>query len=34
MAGAPGRNGLYCNAHARIVLKNAKANGLRILDRC
>jgi hypothetical protein len=29
----PGRNGLYCNAHARIALKSAKANGLRILDR-
>ena len=29
----PGRNGLYCNAHARTALKSAKANGLRILDR-
>jgi len=29
----PGRNGCYCNAHARTALKSAKANGLRILDR-
>ncbi len=29
----PGRNGCYCNMHARTALKNAKANGLRILDR-
>jgi len=29
----PGRNGLYCNAHARLALKKAKADGLRILDR-
>jgi hypothetical protein len=29
----PGRNGLYCNAYARLALKRAKADGLRILDR-
>ncbi len=29
----PGRNGCYCNMHARIALKRAKANGLRILAR-
>ncbi len=29
----PGRNETYCNAHARIALKKAKDDGLRILDR-
>jgi hypothetical protein len=29
----PGRNGCYCSAHARLALKRAKADGLRIRDR-
>ncbi|MGO9605448.1 MAG: hypothetical protein ACLQAT_19020 [Candidatus Binataceae bacterium] len=26
----PGRNGLYCNAHARLALKRAKALGIDV----